>query len=152
MSGHQRSLKMSAIIIALHLIMVACSTPVRKEKPQWQPATIADFKSVAGTWEGLMIRTPRNPTDDWVTIVIRESGSYQFASVRLIGVFGGQGKLTLAEGKLTETSDKGARLTLQLFRDPRSNERMLKADGRDDKGYTYVAELKRTGGVSSVPK
>ena len=42
-------------------------------------------------------------------------------------------------------------MTLQLYVDPGSSERMLKAEAKDSGGYTYAGELKRTGG-SAVTK
>jgi hypothetical protein len=36
-------------------------------------------------------------------------------------------------------------MTLQLYVDPASSERMLRADARDSEGFTYAGELKRTG-------
>jgi hypothetical protein len=151
MMRHRPFLQAIAIGIAT-LGIVACSSMASKETRQWQPAAITDFKGVAGTWEGLMIRNPRTPKDDWVTFVIRENGAYDFASPRLIGVFSGKGTLTLADGKLSATSAKGGQLSLQLYRDPASNERILKADGKDSGGFTYSAELKQTGASSSAPK
>lgn len=68
-----------------------------------------------------------------------------------IGVFRGKGNLTLTDGKLTTTFAKGGRLTLQLFRNADTNDRMLKAEGKDSGGFTYVAELKRSGGGASAP-
>lgn len=85
----KRSLDMTAIIIAVHAI-VACSSMAPRETRQWQPSAVTDFKSVAGTWEGLMVRDPRTRDDDWVSLVIRETGTYEFASYRLIGVFAGK--------------------------------------------------------------
>jgi hypothetical protein len=147
----KRSLEMTAIIIAVQAI-VACSPTAPRETRQWQQTAIGDFKSVAGTWEGLMVRNPRTRDDDWVRFVIRETGAYEFASPRLIGVFSGKGNFALTDGKLSAKSDKGGQITMQLYRDPGSNEHMLKADGKDSGGFTYSADLKRTGGVSSSPK
>jgi hypothetical protein len=143
MARHIRALILIAIVAAAHII-AACGSTTPGGQNQWQPSSISDFKSVAGTWEGLMVRNPRTKDDDWVTFVIAESGAYQFASPRLVGVFSGKGNLTLADGKLVARSEKGGQLTLQLYRDPGGNERMLKADGNDSGGFTYLAELKRT--------
>ena len=135
---------MLALIIAASL-MVACGSMGSKETRQWEPAPAPDFKSVAGKWEGLLIRTPRTPDDDWVTLVISDSGAYEFASYRTIGVFAGKGKLTLADGKLSAKSEKGGQMTLQPYVDRGSSDRMLKVDAKDSGGYTYTAELKRAG-------
>jgi len=149
MTRLKRSLKIVIIIAAVNL-MVACSSMAPRETRQWQATPATDFKSVAGKWEGLMIRNPRTPDDDWVTLVIGDTGTYEFTSYRMIGVFAGKGMLALTDGKLSAKSEKGGQMTLQLYVDPGSNERMLKADGKDSGGFTYSADLKRTGDSGSA--
>jgi hypothetical protein len=39
---------------------------------------------------------------------------------------------------------------VQLYVDPASDERMLKAEGKSSQGFTYSADLKRTGGSGSA--
>jgi hypothetical protein len=133
---------MVAIIVAVHVI-VACGFMAPKETRQWQPTAIADLKSVAGKWEGLLVRNPRTRDDDWVTLVIGETGAYEFVSYRMIGVFAGKGKLVLTDGKLSAKSDKGGQMTLQLYADSGSPERMLRAEAKDGEGFSYWADLKR---------
>jgi hypothetical protein len=41
-------------------------------------------------------------------------------------------------------------MTAQLYMDPASGDRMLKAHGRNSKGFTYSADLKRTGDAASA--
>lgn len=141
MTRFRRSFELIAIIIAVH-VMVACSLMAPQERRQLKPTTIADFKSVAGTWEGLLVRNPRTRDDDWVTLVIGETGTYEFRSYRMIGVFAGKGKLALADGKLSAKTEKGGQMTLQLYTDSESPERMLRAEGRDSGGFHYWADLK----------
>jgi len=131
-------------------LVIACSSMAPKETRQWQPTAVTDFKNVAGKWEGLLVRNPRTPDDDWVTLVIGDTGTYEFVSYRLIGVFSGKGKLVLSDGKLSARSEKGSQMTLQLYLDPASTERMLKVDAKDSEGYTYAGELKRTGGSGAT--
>src|SRR5262245_8818591 len=133
MTRLKRGLELAAIIIVVHVV-VACST-ASKETRQWQPTAIADFKNVAGKWEGLLVRNPRTRDDDWVTFVISETGTYEFASYRMIGVFAGKGKLVLTDGKLTAKSDKGGQMTLQLFADYGSYERMISAIANDSERF-----------------
>ena len=142
----KRSLKILIIVIAVNL-MIACSSTTPTETRQWQPAPVTDFKSVAGKWEGLLIRNPREREDDWLTLIIGDTGTVEFVSYRTIGVFSGKGMLVLTDGKLSAKSEKGGQMTLQLYVDPGSNERMLKVDARDSGGFTYNADLKRTGDV-----
>jgi hypothetical protein len=140
----KKNFKMAVLLVALHL-MIACSLLDAPERRQLQPATVSDFKSVAGKWEGLLVRNPRTRDDDWVTVVIGETGTYEFVSYRMIGVFSGKGKLVLTDGKLSAKSEKGGQMTLQLFADSGSPERMLRAEAKDSEGYQYWADLKRAG-------
>ena len=41
-------------------------------------------------------------------------------------------------------------MTAQLYVDPASGERMLKAEGKNSQGFTYSADLKRIGDYASV--
>jgi hypothetical protein len=148
MTKIKRNLNLVTIITAVSL-MVACSSTAPRETRQWQPTAVTDFKSVAGKWEGLLVRNPRTRDDDWVTLVIGDTGAFDFASFRTIGVFAGKGTLALTDGNLSAKSE-GGQMTLQLYVDPGSSDRMLKADGRDSGGFTYSAELKRTGGSSTA--
>jgi hypothetical protein len=151
MTRLKASLEMMITIIAAHVV-VACSSMAPEEPRQLQPATIADFKSVAGKWEGLLVRNPRTRDDDWVTVVISETGAYEFASYREVGVFAGKGKLVLTDGKLSAKSEKGGQMTLQLYADSGSPERMLRAQAKDIEGFHYWADLKRTGSAPAAPK
>ena len=142
MTRLKRSLEMIAIIFAVQ-VMVACSLMAPTEKRQWQPAAISDFKSIAGKWEGLLVRNPRTRDDDWVTFVIGETGTYEFVSYRMIGVFAGKGKLVLTDGKLSGKSEKGGQMSLQLYADSGSSERILRAIAHDSEGFQYWADFKR---------
>jgi hypothetical protein len=141
-------LEMIAVIVAVQAV-VACSSMSPGEKRQWQPTSVTDFKAVAGKWEGLLVRNPRTRDDDWVTLVIGETGAYEFVSYRMTGVFAGKGKLVLTDGKLSAKSDKSGQMTLQLYADSESPERMLRTEAKDSEGFSYWADLKRAG---SVPK
>lgn len=147
----------------LHL-MVACSSRAVTETSPWQPTAVTDFKSVAGKWEGLLIRDhPMTQNYDRVTLVIDDTGAYENAVMRtrttasgasvsysVIGVFAEKGKLVLTDGKLSAKGEKGGQATLQLYVDPGSSERILKADAKDSEGFTYSADLKRIGGSVSA--
>ena len=65
-------------------------------------------------------------------------------------VFAEKGKLVLTDGKLSTKFEKGGQMTVQLYVDPASGERMLKADGKNSQGFTYSADLKRTGDSASA--
>src|SRR5262249_16358980 len=59
---------------------------------------------------------------------------------------------TLTDGKLSTKFEKGGQMTAQLYVDPASGERMLKAEGKNFQGFTYSADLKRTGDSASAKK
>jgi hypothetical protein len=71
-------------------------------------------------------------------------------SYDVIAVFAEKGKLVLTDGKLSTKFEKGGQLTVQLYVDAASGERMLKAEGRNSQGFTYSADLKRTGDLASA--
>jgi hypothetical protein len=154
--------KMVGIIglVYLHLI-VACSSMAPTETRQ--PTAVTDFKSVSGKWEGVLIRDhPMTQNYDRVTLVIDDTGAYENAvrtrttaqggsvSSSVIGVFAEKGKLVLTDGKLSAKGAKGGQATLELYVEPGSSERMLKVDAKDSEGFTYSAELKRTGDFASA--
>ena len=156
----KRSLTVMNIIIAVNLT-VACSSIAPR---QWQPTSITDFKSVAGKWEGLLTSNdPKSLNYDRATLVIDSTGGCESAITRTrtkvegisvsydtVDVFAEKGKLVLADGKLNTKFEKGGQMTAQLYVDPASGERMLKAEGRNSQGYTYAADLKRTGEADSA--
>jgi hypothetical protein len=64
----------------LHL-MVACSSMAPTS--QMQPTAVTDFKSVAGKWEGLLIRDHYFTQNyDRATLVIDDTGAYENAVMR----------------------------------------------------------------------
>jgi hypothetical protein len=147
----------------LHL-MAACSSMAPWETRQWQPTAVTDFKSVAGKWEGLLTSNdPRVLDYDRATLVIDDNGACESAITRtrtrvqgmsvsydVIDVFAEQGKLVLTDNKLSTKFEKGGKMTAQLYVDPGSGERMLKAEGKNSQGFTYTADLKRTGDTASA--
>ena len=73
MTRLKNSFTMAAIITVVHA-MVACGSMLTKEERQWQPTAVADFKGVAGKWQGLLVRNPRTRDDDWVTDRLARAG------------------------------------------------------------------------------
>jgi hypothetical protein len=101
---------------------------------------IADFKTVAGVWEGLLLglASPRDE-GDWVMMRIGADGSYEFASFREIGVFQGSGTLRLSEGQLFLEGPRGARATFTLYAE--NGRRLLRADVVARDGQRLTADL-----------
>ena len=143
-------LQISGLIIGVQAAL-ACGLFAASEKAQWSPTAITDIKSIAGKWEGIMIRTPRSRNDDWVNVSIQDSGDYEFASYREIGVFSGKGTLTVKDGKATAQGERGS-VAVQLFTDKTKGQSMLKAEGKGKDGISYRAELKKAGGAPGKQK
>lgn len=101
---------------------------------------IADFKTVAGVWEGILLGLP-GPRDegDWVMMRIGEDGSYEFASFREIGVFQGSGTLRLGDGRMLLEGARGGRATFTLYAE--NGQRLLRADGVTTDGQRLTADL-----------
>ena len=101
---------------------------------------IADFKTVAGVWEGLLLglASPRDE-GDWVMMRIGADGSYEFASFREIGVFQGRGTLRLSEGQLFLEGPRGGRATFTLYAE--NGRRLLRADVVARDGQRLTADL-----------
>jgi hypothetical protein len=145
--------------LAFLQLMVACSSIAPWETRQWQPTTVSDFKSVAGKWEGLLTSNdPRVLNFDRATLVIDDAGGCETTITRsrtrvqgmsvsygVIDVFAEKAQLVLTDDKLSARFEKGGRMTAQLYVDPATGERMLKAEGKTSQGFTYSADLKRTG-------
>ena len=152
------------IALASLQLMIACSATAPWETHQWQPTAVNDFKSVAGRWECFLTSNdPRVLNFDRATLVIDDTGACESAITRtrtkvqggsvsydVIDVFAEKGKLVLTDGKLSTKFEKGGQLTVQLYVDPASSERMLKAEGKSSRGFTYSADLKQTGDSASA--
>jgi hypothetical protein len=134
------------ILVVLASALSACTGPhstTSKAAIGPVPSTavgIADFKTVAGVWEGILhgLASPRDE-GDWVMLRIGENGSYEFASFREIGVFQGSGTLRLSEGRLLLEGSRGGRATLTLYAD--NSRRLLRADAVARDGQRLTADL-----------
>jgi hypothetical protein len=132
--------------------LLACSVAAR----QWQATPVSDFRSIAGKWEGFVTSDdPRAIQFDRVSLVINEIGGCETAITRSItkmpvsystfDVFSEETQLILSDDKLNARFEKGGQMTAQLYVDPASGERILRARGKNSKGFIYSADLKRTG-------
>jgi hypothetical protein len=94
-------------IAVLVLALAACASA-----PPPPPATtvpITNYQMVAGKWSGPVTGLPGSARDqgDWVELTIRPDGSYDFNVARTIGMFGGKGKLTIKDGRMTSQGERG---------------------------------------------
>lgn len=134
------------ILVLLVTVLSACTghhATISRPATGPMPSTavgIADFKTVAGVWEGILHGLP-SPRDegDWVMMRIGADGSYEFASFREIGVFQGSGTLRLSEGQLFLEGPRGARITFTLYAE--NSQRLLRADAVARDGQRLTADL-----------
>lgn len=120
---------------------VGCAPIEQPPPPPSTPVSVSAFTQVAGNWAGILKATPRLRKDDWVTVTIHNDGSYQFKSVRTIGIMHGEGIFTLADGKLRSETDRGS-IMATLYEE--GGRRMLKAEGATKEGTQYSADLSPT--------
>ena len=131
------------LVAALGHAMAACSTVEQAPAAPSELVAVTDFTSVAGQWEGLLVRSPpvRSRNDDWVKLHITEDGTFRFEAYRTIGAFTGAGQFTLDQGTLLAKSEKGGRIAARLYRHAGQSDRLLKVEGTSGDGITYYADL-----------
>ena len=120
---------------------IGCAPVEPLPPPPSTPVSVSAFKSAAGKWAGILKATPRLKRDDWVTLMIHDDGSYDFVSVRTIGIFQGQGTFTLIDGKLKADTERGS-IIATLYEE--GEQRMLKVEWATKDGVQYSADLAPT--------
>ena len=81
----------------------------------------------------------RAQDDDWIKVTIEKDGAYDFGIYRTIGVFGGKGQATIADGKLQMEGERG-RTTFALYEG--AGRRYLRGEGVLRSGGTVSTELR----------
>ena len=109
--------------------------------PPSTQVSVSTFTNAAGKWAGILKTIPPLKDDDWVTLMIRADGAYEFVSVRTIGILHGKGTFTLIDGKLKAETERGWVLGMLYEEDGR---RMLKVIGASKDGTQYAADLAPT--------
>ena len=117
---------------------IGCAPVEPLPPPPSTPVSVSAFKSAAGKWAGILKATHRVQGEDWVTLTICDDGSYDFVSVRTIGIFQGQGTCTLIDGKLKTETERGWAIAT-LYEEV--GRRMLKVEGATKDGVQYSADL-----------
>lgn len=136
-----RNIRAAVVLVCMGLsalVVPGCQSAEVAPKQQWSHQPIESFGSIAGKWDGLMVRSPKVRGDDWVRVTIADDGRCEFASYRTIGAFSGRGQFTLAEGKLTLTTGHGT-VTGSLY--VSDNSRVLRMSGVMEDGTRYAVQL-----------
>jgi hypothetical protein len=106
------------------------------------PLEVSDIKDVAGAWKGVVYQSSQF-SPDYVTLTIREDGSYDVVSARQpIGTSRGQGKVTLREGRLVFEGPRGSGMG-RVQRNADGSVTML-VDGTLSDNSTLSAQLSRS--------
>src|SRR4030095_3234621 len=104
--------------------------------------SVSDIKTVTGTWKGLVYLTSQS-TPDYVTLTIREDGSYDVVSAQQpIGTSRGRGKIVISEGGLIFEGERG-RGVGRLLRNP-DGSLMMVVDATLSDTSTRSAKLSRS--------
>jgi hypothetical protein len=125
-------------LLVLAGLLTACAGTLSRSAELTVP--IASFSSVAGTWEGSWAHTPDRDVD-WLRLIIREDGSFEAESFRLIGVFRASGMLTLADGKLVFRGEQGGSASATVV--VRDSARWLDIEALTSRGIRTTARLER---------
>jgi hypothetical protein len=145
MIGQKRTTLLLILVLLAPMLSACTGQHTMTSRPATGPLPstavgIADFKTVAGVWEGLLLglASPREE-GDWVMMRIGADGSYEFASFREIGVFQGSGILRLSAGQLFLEGPRGGRATFTLYAE--NGRRLLRADAVARDGQRLTADL-----------
>jgi hypothetical protein len=133
----RRALARALAAVAAMVVVGGCAGAPTPLGPPWTTVPIADFRAVAGKWEGTVTRA-HGPKDDWLELTIRDDGSYEVVSTRLIGVMRGTGRFTLADGKLVTQGERGSATLALATRGP---ERRLDMMMRNREGVDLASTL-----------
>ena len=127
----------SSLLLLLTAIVVTLAGCAGTGAGDQTPVPITDFKMVAGKWGGLVTGITAQ-RDDWVDLTITPDGKYDFGIFRTIGVFGGTGTFTLADGKLQLRGERGS-ATFTLYQS--DTRRVLRVQGVLSDGRQVTARL-----------
>ena len=99
------------VIVGFSVSLVGCAHlgPVT-------PVAVSDIKSVIGTWEGI-VYLPGSERDD-ITLTIRDDGSYDVVSKKILGASRGKGYIVISDGRLVFEGERGLRGVGTVLRNP----------------------------------
>jgi hypothetical protein len=125
-------------LLVLAGLLTACADALSRTAELTVP--IGNFSSVAGTWEGSWSYTPDRDVD-WLRLTIRDDGSFEAESYRVIGTFKSSGMLALADGKAVFRGERGGSASATLV--VRDSARWLDIEALTGRGIRTTAKLER---------
>jgi hypothetical protein len=102
---------------------------------------VADVRSVAGRWSGLMdLPGSQRNQDQYVEVDVRPDGTYRATSARTVGFLDAEGTVAVRDGRLVMQGGQGARGQGTLF--TRDGQPLLMIDMTRPDGGRVTARLR----------
>jgi hypothetical protein len=121
------------VIVGFSVSLVGCANlgPVT-------PVAVSDVKSVSGTWEGIVYLPGSERVD--VTLTIRDDGSYDVVSKKILGASRGKGRIVISDGRLVLEGERGLRGVGTVLRNP-AGDVLMKIDATLSDNSNLSADL-----------
>jgi hypothetical protein len=128
------------VIVGFSVSLVGCASigPVT-------PVAVSDVNSVSGTWEGIVYLPRSQPGSERndVTLTIRDDGSFDVVSKKILGASRGKGHIVISDGRLVFEGERGLRGVGTVLRNP-AGDVLMKIEGTLADNSNLSAELWRT--------
>jgi hypothetical protein len=113
------------VIVGFSVSLVGCASigPVT-------PVAVSDVNSVSGTWEGIVYLPRSQPGSERndVTLTIRDDGSFDVVSKKILGASRGKGHIVISDGRLVFEGERGLRGVGTVLRNP-AGDVLMKIEG-----------------------
>jgi hypothetical protein len=114
-----------AVVVGFASSLVGCANlgPVT-------PVAVSDVNSVSGTWEGIVYLPRSEPGSERndVTLTIRDDGSFDVVSKKILGASRGKGHIVISDGRLVFEGERGLRGGGTVLRNP-AGDVLMKIEG-----------------------
>jgi hypothetical protein len=109
------------------------------------PVAVSDVTSVSGTWEGIVYLPRSQPGSERndVTLTIRDDGSFDVVSQKILGASRGKGHIVIGDGRLVFEGERGLRGVGTVLQNP-AGDVLMKIVGTLADNSHLSAELWRT--------
>ena len=106
------------------------------------PVAVSDINSVRGPWEGIVYLPRSEPGSERndVTLTIRDDGSFDVVSKKLLGASRGTGRIVISDGRLVVEGARGLRGVGTVLRNP-AGDVLMKIEGTLADNSTLSATL-----------